>query len=88
MHLMLGMKILIGFFINLSLKHCDYDHNICVLHVDGETLILALYIDDLVITRNNVNLILGLKKQLIETFEMIDLSLLHFLSWHSNFTKR
>jgi hypothetical protein len=37
-----------------------------------------LYVDDLVITRSNVDLILGLKKQLADTFEMTDLGLLHF----------
>ena len=39
---------------------------------------MVLYVDDLVITINNVNLILGLKKQLANTFEMTDLGLLHF----------
>ena len=37
---------------------------------------MVLYVDDLVITVNNVNLILGLKKQLANTFEIIDLE--HF----------
>jgi hypothetical protein len=55
----------------------NQDHNIYVLHVNDETLIVALYVDDLVITGSNVNLILGLKKQLANTFEMIDLGLLH-----------
>jgi len=66
------------FSINLSLKHCEYNHNIYVLHVHGDTLIIALYVDDLIITRNNVDLILGLKKQLDDTFEMTGLGLLHF----------
>jgi hypothetical protein len=56
----------------------ELDHNIYVLHVNGETLIVALYVDDLVITRSNVNLILGLKKKLADTFEMANLGLLHF----------
>ena len=38
---------------------------------------MALYVDDLFITRNNVNMILGLKKQLVDTFEMIYLGLLN-----------
>jgi len=41
-------------------------------------LIVSLYVDDFVITGNNVDLILGLKKQLDNTFEMTDLLLLHF----------
>jgi hypothetical protein len=38
-----------------------------------------LYVDDLVITRRNVDLILGLKKQLTNTFEMTNLGLLNFI---------
>ena len=34
-------------------------------------------IDDLVITRNNVNIILGLKKQLVNNFEMIGIGILN-----------
>ena len=61
------------FFINLGFKHCEYDHSIYILHVHGDNLIMELYFDDLVITGNNVNLILGLKKQLAISiyFEMI-----------------
>ena len=39
---------------------------------------MELYVDDLFLTINNVNLILGLKKQLVDTFEMDDLCLLNF----------
>ena len=66
------------FFVNLSFKRCESDHNIYVLHVHGDTLIVALYVDDLVIIGNNVNLIFGLKKKLADTFEMTELGLLHF----------
>jgi len=38
-----------------------------------------LYVDDLFITGNHAELILGLKKQLVDTFEMTDLDLLHFI---------
>ena len=65
------------FFVNLSFKRGESDHNIYVLHVHGDTIIVALYVDDTVIIGNNVDLILGLKKQLVDTFEMSDLGLLH-----------
>ena len=39
---------------------------------------MALYVDDLVINGNNFDLILGMKKQLADTFEMTNLGLLHF----------
>ena len=67
-----------NFFVNLSFKRYESDHNIYVLHVHDDTLIVALYVDDLVMTGNNVNLILGLKKQLANTFETTDLILFHF----------
>ena len=39
---------------------------------------MELYVDYLVITGSNVNIMLFFKKQLIDTFEMTDLGLLHF----------
>ena len=39
---------------------------------------MEIYVDDLFITLKNVDLILGLKKQLVDTFEMTNLGLLHF----------
>ena len=35
------------FFFNLVLKCCEYDHSVYVLHVHGDNLILALYVDDI-----------------------------------------
>ncbi len=49
-----------------------------MLHIDGDTLIVALYVDDLVITGSNIDFILGLNKQFTDTVEMTDLGLLHF----------
>ena len=46
--------------------------------IHGDTLIVALYADDLVLTGNNGNLVLGLKRQFVDTFEIIDLGLFHF----------
>ena len=65
------------FVVNLGFKHCEYDHSTYVLHVHGDTLVIALYVNDLVITGYNVGLIFGLKKQLVDTFEMTSLYLLH-----------
>jgi hypothetical protein len=65
------------FFHNLRFKCYESYYSIYVLHVNGETLIVVLHVDDLGITRSNVNLIMGLKKQLENTIEMNNLSLLH-----------
>ena len=64
-------------FVNIGFTYCESNHNIYVLHVHGDTLNVALYVDDLVITGNNVNLILDLKKRLDDNFEMTDLGILH-----------
>jgi hypothetical protein len=41
----------INHFFNLGFKYCYSNHAIYVLHVNGETLIIALYVDELVIDR-------------------------------------
>ena len=66
------------FFVNVGFQRCEFDHSIYVLHVHDHTLIVELYVDDLDITENNANLILVLKKQLADTFEITNLGLLHF----------
>ena len=66
------------FFVNLGFKCCESDHSIYVLHVKGDTLIVVVYLDDLVLNGNKPNLIFILKRQLVDTFEMIDLGILHF----------
>ena len=71
------MRRLIICFIKLAFKHCESNHSIYVLHIHGHTLIVAVYVDDLFITGNNINLILELKKQLVETFEMTNIGILH-----------
>jgi hypothetical protein len=66
------------FFLDFGFKHCELDHGIYVLHVNDATLIVALYVDDLHITRSTANFILGFKKRIKNTFEMTNLGLLHF----------
>ena len=48
-------------FINLGFKRYEANHSIYVLHVDGDTLIVALYVDDLLISGNNVDLVMNLR---------------------------
>lgn len=62
----------------LGLKHYQYDHILYVLHVNGKNLIVSIYVDDLVLTRNNLDLILGLERQLAKTFLMTNLGILHY----------
>jgi hypothetical protein len=65
-------------FIHLGFKHCEFDHSLYVLHTHGDTLIVVLYVDDLVITRNIIDIIFILKEQLDDTLDMKDLGLLHY----------
>jgi hypothetical protein len=67
-----------NFFLQLGFKCCESDHKLYVLHTDGDILIVIVYVDDLFITSNNNDLILRLKKQLADSFDMKDLGTLHY----------
>lgn len=62
----------------LGLKCCESDHSLYVLLVNGNTLIFVVYVDDLFIIENNIDFILGLKRQLDTTFEIASLGILHY----------
>ena len=49
------------FFVNLGFKSYKSDHSIYVLHVDGNTLVVVVYVDDFVLTDNIVDLLSILK---------------------------
>jgi hypothetical protein len=61
----------------LVFKRCESDHSLYVLHTNGDTLIFFVYVDDLFITGNNIDLILRLKRQPVDSFDMKDLGALH-----------
>lgn len=44
------------FFVNMGFKHCEYNHSIYLLHVKGDTLIVVVYVDDLFLTSNNIDI--------------------------------
>ena len=66
------------FFVNLGFKHFEFDHSIYLLHTNGNTIIVVVYVGDLVLTRNTIDLLSRMKHRLANTFEMIDLGILHF----------
>ena len=49
-----------------------------VLHSNGDTLIVFVYVDDLLTTKNNNDLTFRLKKQLVDGFNMTDFGTLHY----------
>ena len=65
-------------FVSLGFKHCESNHSIYVFHVEGNTLIVVVYVDDLVLMRNKPNLIFRLKSWISNTSKMIDIGILHF----------
>jgi len=56
---------------NRSNMYTKFDEN-------GRVVLISLYVDDLIITRNSKNNISGIKKQMSLVFEMKDLSELHY----------
>jgi hypothetical protein len=64
-------------FIRIGFKCCEYDHSLYVLNTNGDTLIVVVYVYDLFITGNIIALILRMKNQLVDSFDMTDLSTLH-----------
>ena len=51
----------------------------------AEVLIISLYVDDMLITGNNVRLIEGFKQEMMQAFEMTDLGLMtYFLGMEIN----
>jgi hypothetical protein len=65
-------------FFNIGFKRCESGHSIYVLHADGNTLIVVIYVDDLFLNGNTADLLSSLKHRLSNTFEMIDLGIIHF----------
>jgi hypothetical protein len=49
-----------------------------ILHTNRDTLIVVVYIDELIITVNNNDIIIRLKKKLVDSFDMTDLGTLHY----------
>lgn len=64
------------FPINISLKY-PYEHALYVkINEDGDTLIVCLYVDDLILTENNSNMFEEFKKSVTREFEVTDIGLM------------
>jgi hypothetical protein len=66
-----------GFLVKLGFTKSDVDSNLYYKVVEGDTLILVLYMDYLFLTRAE-RLVTWCKKHLSSKFEMKDLGLMHF----------
>ena len=69
----------------MSFTKSDADPNLYFIVIGEESLILVLYVDDLVITGAE-RLIYGCKRDLASEFEMRDIGLIHYFLglevWH------
>jgi hypothetical protein len=66
-----------SYFTGLGFSKSEADPNLYQIVVEGKLLIIVLYVDDLILTGDEL-LILSCKKDLATEFEMKDLGLLHY----------
>ena len=65
--------------LNKGLRKSLSEHTLYVKkQKDGDILILSLYVDDLIITGTNKELITTFKKKMMQEFEMTDLEFLNY----------
>ena len=64
--------------INLGFVRCSYEHAVYTKGMRSESLIVAVYVDDLLVTGTKVSLIEYFKKQMFQEFEMSDLGKLSY----------
>jgi hypothetical protein len=62
----------------LGFIKCNADHAIYCQGGKGERLIVGVYVDDLIISGNNIKLIDKIKQEMAEVFKMSDLGLLTY----------
>ena len=65
--------------LNEGFKKCPYEHTFFVKIGDGgKMLIVCLYVDDLIYTRNDRAMFEKLKKSVMVEFDMSDLDMMHY----------
>jgi hypothetical protein len=68
-----------NFLIDTGFSRCHYDPNVYTKKVGSYLIILVLYVDDLVLTSSDSNLLNHVKTNLKKKFEITDLDFLHYL---------
>lgn len=63
---------------SLGFMRCPYEHAVYTKRVDEESLIVGVYVDDLLVTGTNVSLITSFKKQMSGKFDMSDMGKLSY----------
>jgi hypothetical protein len=67
-----------NFLIDTRFSRCHSDPNVYTKKVGSHLIILVLYVDDLILTGSDSNLLNHVKTNLKKKFEMIDLGFLHY----------
>ena len=67
-----------GFLLDTGFSRCHSDPNVYTKKVGNHLIILVLYVDDLILTGSDPNLITHVKSSLKQNFEMSDLGHLHY----------
>ena len=67
-----------SFILDTKFSRCHSDNNAYTKRVDGQLIILVLYVDDLILTSNDPKLINHVKSSLKKKFDMTYLGYLHY----------
>lgn len=62
----------------MGLERCPYEHAVYTNKTNGETLIVGVYVDDLLVIGSSVAMINEFKKRMNERFEMSNLGKLSY----------
>jgi hypothetical protein len=66
-----------NFFINHGFTYCEVEHDLCIRHQDGTTVIILLYVDNILLTSHTTSMNNDIKQQCKDSLEITDLGLLH-----------
>jgi len=69
---------ILGYFVDIGFSKCFSNADLSVLNQGKDMVLILLYMDDLLITGNNDEIIQECISKLKAIFEMIDLGLLHY----------
>lgn len=70
---------IVAYFTREGFKKCPYEHTLFTKVEDGgKMLIVCLYVDDLLYTRNDSGMFDKFKKSMMTEFDMSDLGLMHY----------
>lgn len=66
-----------SYFVHNGFQRCPYKHTLYIKYIDpGDVLIVCLYVNDLIFTRTNSEMIVKSREAMIRHFEMTDLGLM------------